>query len=229
MPRSLFAVAFLFAVLPCRASSQESKPAEPTPPLGLSLSPVPEVLYTHLPHLSRGRGLVVEKVTPRSPAQQAGLQPHDILVSYAGKPIASEAEFRRLVRAQGARSVPLAVVRRGRPVTLHVSLNPADDAAGAMGVVKPGGPPAVTVEAEPREGGKLNVTFFYFSDQTGRQERVTCSGTLPEIEKQVRDLGEQRQMPVRVQNLVDVALERIRVLNRPEPASKEGPVPLDRP
>jgi hypothetical protein len=81
------------------------------------------------------------------------------------------------------------------------------------GVLKPGGPPAVDVEAKRLEGGKLQITFMYYSQGTGKLERVRCSGSLAEIENEVRVLGEQNRMPARVQDLVDVALRRIRKLN----------------
>ena len=57
----------------------------------------------------------------------------------------------------------------------------------------------------------MSVTFTYFSDSQSKLERLTCSGSLGEIEKQVRAYGSQNRMPAPVQDLVDAALERLRL------------------
>ena len=56
------------------------------------------------------------------------------------------------------------------------------------------------------DGGKLKVVFAYYSEASSKLETVTCMGSLTEIEEQVR----QRQLPARVQELVDVAIKQLR-------------------
>jgi len=80
--------------------------------------------------------------------------------------------------------------------------------------LKPVGPPAVDVEAQRLESGKLQITFTYYQG-TGKLERVKCSGSITDIETAVRVLGKQNRMPSRVQDLVEVALRHIRVLDVP--------------
>src|SRR5436190_642214 len=54
---------------------------------GLKLMAVPDVLYSQLPQLPRGQGLVVEQVGPEAPAPLANLNRHDIVLSYDGQPV----------------------------------------------------------------------------------------------------------------------------------------------
>lgn len=77
------------------------------------------------------------------------------------------------------------------------------------------GPPAVSVEAQRLEEDRLQITFTYYAHGTGKLERVKCSGSISQIESEVRELGKQNRMSVRVQDLVEVALRRIRVLDIP--------------
>jgi len=210
---------FLFAVLLSRAQAQTSETGKPGPcPLGLRLQAVPELLYEQLPQLKRGEGVVVEEVQPGSAAALAGLRRHDILLSYGGQILKSADHLYEQVRA-GAQdhSVALVVLRGGQTTPLEVALAQAVPflANSARASIKAVGPPAVNVEAQRLEGGKLQVTFIYYSQGTGKLERVKCSGSLTEIENEVRELGNQNRMPSRVQDLVDVALRRIRVLDVP--------------
>jgi C-terminal processing protease CtpA/Prc len=199
-------------LLPC-AHAQD---AVPTPAaLGLRLTPIPDLLYEHLPRLKRGEGVVVEHVQPGSPAARAGLRRHDVLLSCDGRPLRGADDVGRLGTG---RPVALVLLRGGKETTLEVTLTvpPARPGDVVKGAIKPGGPPAVTVEAQRLEGGRLQITFSYYSHGTGKLERVTCSGSLGDIENEVRELGKQNKMPSRVQDLVDVALRRIRVLNFPQ-------------
>ena len=92
--------------------------------------------------------------------------------------------------------------RAGKQVKLDVALHSAELVATSVkGAVKPGGPPAVAIECTFLDGGKLKVVFAYYSEASSKLETVTCMGSLTEIEEQVR----QRQLPARVQELVDVA------------------------
>ena len=76
-------------------------------------------------------------------------------------------------------------------------------------------PPAVNVEAQRLEGGRLQVTFTYYAHGTGKLEQVKCSGSLSQIEGEVRELGKQNRMSARVQDLVEVGLRRMRALEIP--------------
>jgi hypothetical protein len=191
--------------------------------MGMRLGPVPALLFEHLPGLKRGTGLVVEQIQSNCAAATGGVRIHDILLAYDGHPIRSRDQFCSLVRGiQPARDLPLVLLRGGKEITLQVRLTctplPQPIAVfgnTAKGSIKAGGPPAINVEAERLPGDRLQVTFTYYSQGTGKLEQVQCSGSLTDIENEVRELGKQNRMPSRVQDLADVALRRIRVLNFP--------------
>ena len=51
--------------------------------IGVGVAPIPEVLKSHL-NLADGLGVMVDHVVPESPAAQAGLRRHDVLISAGG-------------------------------------------------------------------------------------------------------------------------------------------------
>src|SRR4051812_13650297 len=77
-----------------------------------------------LPPRARSRfgmatGIEVIEVMPDSPAERAGLRPEDLIVSVDGTPTATVDELQRLMVAELiGRSVPIGVVREGRPLEL---------------------------------------------------------------------------------------------------------------
>ncbi|MBM9465826.1 M50 family metallopeptidase [Nakamurella leprariae] len=58
---------------------------------------------------------------PASPAAAAGLQPGDVLVAYDGVSVQDWDQVRELIRVTSDRTVPLEIVRDGRPLSLAVT------------------------------------------------------------------------------------------------------------
>lgn len=179
--------------------------------LGLRLQPLPAVLYAQLPDLPPGMGVLVDQVIPESVAQQAGLRRFDILLSWDGKQVKDRKHLLRLVQANLAgRQAPLVVVRAGKEMTLHINLAelakrwPNEKRGNSRGAAKNGRPPALSVKATPVGYGKLAVTFEYYAEGTGKLKQNKCCGSFSEIEAEVRKL------PMPVQDLARVALERLR-------------------
>jgi hypothetical protein len=187
--------------------------------LGVLICPVPEVLYDQLPELPRDQGVVVSHVLPESPAAQARLRRHDILLQYNDNKIRDCEHFARLIRGDRAENkVKLGLLRSGKRETVEVTLTLGpvlriaqatraglkDSAEWARGTAKGGAPPSVSVAATPLDGGKLRVTIEYYQEGTGRLRAVTCEGTPGEVSREVQ------RLPSRVQSLANVALDRIR-------------------
>jgi membrane-associated protease RseP (regulator of RpoE activity) len=179
--------------------------------LGLHLGAIPEVLYEHLPALQRGEGILVQEVKRSSPADKAGLKRHDLILSYNGTNLKTTEQLVTLIRSdKPERKAALLVIRSGKEVTLGVNLVEACKLAEASaardprGNAKYGRPPAVSVMATTLDAGKMQVTFAYVPEGKTKERRVTFSGSLDQIERQVQDL------PSPVQDLAKVAIDRLR-------------------
>lgn len=222
MHRDIVVISAAFVLWPCLALAQDApkdapkgKPVPPT--FGLKLANVPDVVYAQVPNLRQGRGLLVLQVTPDSPADRAGLSRYDILLSCDGNELLKPDQLDLRVLADQYKDtapVRLRVLRSGKELTLRMSPTLLQ-VAGPTSTLKPGGPPSVNVDAKRLENDRLSVTFTYYSNGSAKLERVTCSGSVDEIKSQVKDLARERRMSAGVQDLADVALERLRVLNSP--------------
>jgi hypothetical protein len=215
------AFVLLAACTPTWAEGPATPPAEEQgPSLGVKVSPVPEVLYAHLPKL-RG-GVVVTEVLPRSPAAEVGLRRHDILLTYDGKEIEDCAHLARLLQeSKTDHEIDLTLLRGGeklekKPTLVRgpllvvgplVASNEKEPVDLPKGLAKPRAPARVNVTATPLGGGKMLVTIEFYKEGTGKLQTFTCSGTAVEIDNKVKEL------PQRVQDLAQAALQRIRALD----------------
>jgi len=73
--------------------------------------------------------VLVQEVTPDSPADEAGLRAGDWIVALGGEPVGSFASFAESVRASEGRTLPVTVAREGRTETLAVTPRLVDDPA----------------------------------------------------------------------------------------------------
>lgn len=79
--------------------------------------------------------VLIEDVTPDSPAQAAGIQPQDVIVSIAGKPVTSMEEARNLIRASLDQPLEMTLERNGQLLTLTATpLSSRSPEQGALGV-----------------------------------------------------------------------------------------------
>src|SRR5262245_16253029 len=142
--------------------------------LGLAVGAVPDALYDHIrvPSLRRGQGVLIRAIAPDSPVVESDLQRNDIVLSCNGTPVRDGEQFVRLLQAAGPNGkARVELIRGGQAMRVSVRLAPpgsADSPVFAKGLLKPGGPPAVSVKAEVLDGGKLQVTFAFFSDGKGK-------------------------------------------------------------
>lgn len=84
-------------------------------------------------NIETGIGAVITQVEPDSAAEEAGLQPGDLIVAVDGRPVAGSADLRSKIGLKRVDAVvELKVLRDGGPVTLEATLREADlVAAGA--------------------------------------------------------------------------------------------------
>jgi hypothetical protein len=105
-------------------ADQQSEYAEYVAYLGVSIERLHPSLWSHLSHLfDREQGVWVTGVAVASPAETAGLQKHDIVLTYDDQKIYSPEQLAKLVRADKAgREVTLGIVRQGKSQQVKVTL-----------------------------------------------------------------------------------------------------------
>lgn len=94
-------------------------------------------------------GAAVIGVSPGSPAQEAGLQPWDVVVSFNGETIRSASRLFAMVQsARVGRAVPLRVWRKGETLDLTATIRESGDSALAGGSLKDPSNPGRTRDPE---------------------------------------------------------------------------------
>jgi len=95
--------------------------------IGLAVQPLDADLVQAL-HLNSHRGVLVNQVNPNSPAERAGIQPGDVLVSFNGTPLSDGGHYRnQAALAKPGSRVKLGVLRDGRALTLPVEVGLLDE------------------------------------------------------------------------------------------------------
>lgn len=90
--------------------------------LGVQINEVPSALSAQLD--LGGRGLIITNVVKDSPAEQAGLKPHDVLTSFDGQTVSGHAaDLGRMVgEHEPGTDVTVGILRNGKARTLDVTL-----------------------------------------------------------------------------------------------------------
>ena len=99
------------------------------------------------------RGALVQGVSAGGPASLGGLKRGDIIVKFDGKDVADDRVMQRFViETQVGRTVPVEVLRRGKPVTLSVKIASREEHEHTL-VVQERGPAAGAPRPEPTSLG----------------------------------------------------------------------------
>ena len=83
--------------------------------------------------LPGGHGVRVRDVRKQSPAERAGLHAGDVITSFDGRAVSSDAELRWLAATAGVRTVPVGVWRGGRVDEVRVKLEKKPDEKASAG------------------------------------------------------------------------------------------------
>lgn len=126
--------------------------------IGVYLKPITTDLAEGL-KLPRSHGVLLEDVSPDSPAAKAGLKVGEVVTTVGGKPVGDVKEFATLLFAYKiGQTVPIGVVRDGKEVTVNVTVaerpdDPqrfADMVAGPANVVARLGIVGITINDDLR-------------------------------------------------------------------------------
>ena len=104
-----------------RLKATESGPMR----LGVALTEIPDAVRAQINNrdLPAGFGVMVQQVEPGSPAEQAGLEPFDILVKFDDQKLVSGQQLVALVNAiEGSRPAAVTLLRQGRRKVVKVRL-----------------------------------------------------------------------------------------------------------
>lgn len=115
---------------PAQAAEQAAAPAEKEQIafLGVLANELPEMLAEHT-GLEQGNGVIVRSMDPNGPAAKAGLAVNDIITKIGGKPVGSQMDLSREVRAHKAGDqVHLDIIHKGKPAGLDLKLGVRPDA-----------------------------------------------------------------------------------------------------
>lgn len=130
--RTLLSAALLSVItvpaLSAETGTEPAAPAAQTQPaetyLGVAIAPVPQALRLQLGgRLPAGQGVLVRQVAPGSPAEEAGIQPFDILLSFGDQKLFAPQQLVKLVQSSSAGDrITLTVVRGGQVTPLEVTI-----------------------------------------------------------------------------------------------------------
>jgi hypothetical protein len=224
------AVIWLIVAAHSLSAQSGSPPAEEKGTyLGVLFGPVSEALYDQIPQIPRDQGVLVTLVLLDSPAAEAGVRRHDVLLRYDDHAIRNCEHFANLIQQdKPERKVKLTLLRESKERTVEATLRLGPvlkiaqgrpgprEADLPRGVAKQGGPPSVNVAATPLEQGKMKVVIEYYAEDAGRLKTVTCEGTPADVDREI-----QKQLPERERNLARIAVQRFRDLNPSSPKTSE--------
>lgn len=127
--RTIMCIALLAAtVLSVRfAAADEPQTRQPRPYVGARLSSdIPDLLRKHL-GLEPEQGVLVENIYRDGPADKAGLEKDDILLSVDGTPLSHPHEIYRYIRQVGAeQTITVELIHRGQTKQVAIRLEPMD-------------------------------------------------------------------------------------------------------
>ena len=131
--------------------------------MGVQITDVPADGYEVL-GLDAPRGVIVSTVAPAGPAEEAGLEPGDVIVGYAGEPVENSLDLQgRVVATRPGTRVDVDIIRDGRRSALDVTIGRLDLAAEGRSTT-------AASAAEPSAG--FGITLQDLTPQTMRGLRV---------------------------------------------------------
>jgi serine protease Do len=113
-------------------SGSEGEQSSDQPRLGVALAPVSPDVRSEFDLPDSVKGAVVAAVQPGSPAEQAGLQPGDVIVGVGTKPVASPSDAVHAIRsaAHNDKTVALRILRDGKSAFVAVNPTQSEETQG---------------------------------------------------------------------------------------------------
>ncbi len=196
--------------LPSDTSTAKAPPAPQL--LGATFVPVPKTISNTIPPLHKGTGLLINAVDMDSAAAKIGLKQADVVLSYGNTSVKDVKHLANLLwSTPPGENSKFQVYRDGKTVAIPYILK-ASDLPTAASLIKPSGPPAVNLEVVPLVDDKMKITFIYYAGGSAKLQTLVCEGTVNDIAGQIK--SHKSEIPGQVQDLMDVAVERLRTMKR---------------
>lgn len=175
---------------------------------GVALGPVPALLYMHCPDLKPDAGLLIEKVRPGSPAEEAGLVAGQVLAGAEDEWFQAVQDLPRLIEPQ-----TVIVLVAGRLCEVDIRPDRTPLSAGNRAAELRSAPASVSAfGAAADEDGSQAISMACangvfdidasYATAKGRQ-KIHLSGTRKQVEKSMADL------PAAVQQSIQRRLEMV--------------------
>ena len=125
--------------------------------------------------LPDAQGAMVSRVVPDGPAQAAGVEPGDIILDFDGKKIEKWSDLPRVVgsTAPGTKAT-MKVWRKGKPVTLDITVGEMPDAQTVAAASQPD-------EPESKGQSALGITVVGLTDEEKKEFRVNHGVKVTEV------------------------------------------------
>ena len=144
---------------------------QPSKWIGVTTSPIPDIVRAHLPKLLPEQGIMIQSVSKEGPAAMAGLEHSDIIVRADGQAVADAESFQAVLnRRNFGTQVRLDLIQKGLPKTAYCIVLENMDAAGAATA-------AAAQERNPfrgLKGDKVSIEFSY-TGADGTSETVSAT------------------------------------------------------
>ncbi len=107
-----------------KAPATQSAPSDQVTFLGVSVERLHPAIRSHFPGIfEQEQGVLVVDVTPKSPAAEAGLKMHDVLLSLNDQKLTSPEQLSKLVRSdKPGQEVTFGIIRAGKAETVKAKL-----------------------------------------------------------------------------------------------------------
>ena len=119
-------VALHVAKMPSEQQLASNQGGEHHERLGLALAPLSPDMRGQLDVPDGTEGAVIRSVQPGSPAEQAGLQPGDVIVGVGTRPVDGPAQAANAIRHEmnsGNHAVALRIIRNGQPLFIGIQMS----------------------------------------------------------------------------------------------------------
>jgi membrane-associated protease RseP (regulator of RpoE activity) len=187
--------------------------------LGVGLATADDTLRSQLA-VAAGEGLVVTSVEMHSPAWQAGMQIHDVLLTLDGKPLATIEGLQSQLQDIGARPASLELLRGGKPLTLDITPELHQDFTTFTNLILTRQPTVVEfftpglVSTEARLSGLVDNSLVVWEQTNAPQD---------DLQKQVSDLMQQFAQMQKPLESLDAAIKAKAQTPAQQPADPEKP------